>query len=85
MIGALQILASLLLYAPCRAQSDPAGEYNFSQMSVADGSGDTTINLRMDCLAANGYGQWTSSLSTGSPSNKPQSGWMLLGNALRTN
>jgi hypothetical protein len=86
MISALQILLSVLLYASCQAQSDPAGEYNFSQMSVADGSGDTVVNLTMDCLAANGYGQWTASSETTGPHGSfPEKGWFLLGNAIKPN
>lgn len=75
-----------------RGQSDPAHEYNFRQQSVTDGqaynnNGDPVPILTMDCLAANGYGQWTLSsiLNTGiwAPINGPaQPEWDLLANGL---
>ncbi len=70
-------------------------EYNFRLQGTADGeafgyNGDPTPILTMDCLAANGYGQWTlsslpgSGTAEGMPSGAdfyPQ-GWYLLANAL---
>ncbi|MFI5202303.1 MAG: hypothetical protein ACHQNE_07940, partial [Candidatus Kapaibacterium sp.] len=58
------------------------GNFGFGPQSVTDGhafnnNGDPVPILTMDCLAANGYGQWTLS------SNMSTAGWYLLENALR--
>ncbi len=82
-------LTLLLAAGTLRAQSYVPVPYNFEGMfEVTDDSVpllQTPTDLSMDCLAANGYGQWTSSYKTqnafaydsGSP------GLFLLANALR--
>ncbi len=77
-----------------RAQSNT--EYNFNQQSLVDGltygsdgftqvSTDPVPILTMDCIAANGYGQWTLTSSWGgnASSGDYTPGWYLLENALR--
>ncbi len=64
----LAFLAAVLIsLSGARAQSNT--EYSFRQQSVADGAryadDDDAPILTMDCLAANGYGQWTLSSATG--------------------
>jgi hypothetical protein len=82
-----------LMPAGLRAQT-PDSEYNFNVQSLVDGTsygvygggsiinGDPVPILSMDCVAANGYGQWTLSSHAGTHSQFP-SGWYLLENALR--
>jgi hypothetical protein len=63
----LLFLTILLAGAPhggmLHAQSN--AEYNFRQQNVVDGarynSTDPQADLTVECLAANGYGQWTKS------------------------
>ena len=92
---AVLMLLTFTLASP-RAQSNT--EYNFRQQSVTDGvayngNGDPVPVLSMDCLAANGYGQWTLSTTGGVgnySSHLPPSdgstlyppGWYLLANGL---
>ncbi|HET9137488.1 MAG TPA: hypothetical protein VFO76_12705, partial [Candidatus Kapabacteria bacterium] len=73
-------------------------EYKFHQFKVVDDSrfyDEPVINLSMDCLAANGYGQWTVSSNTGQYANIDNTwlinpnlaynhgpGWFLLGNLI---
>ncbi len=77
-------LACALATAGIRAQSNSNSSYQFRQQSVVDGQ---SINhspvpiLTMDCLAANGYGQWTLSSSIVGDANYPP-GWYLLANGL---
>ena len=88
-------LACAISVTGIRAQSNT--EYSFRQQSVADGqsygetggagTGDAVPVLSMDCLAANGYGQWTLSSSTGQGTNGATTypaGWYLLANGLYT-
>ncbi len=61
-------------------------EYSFRQQSVIDGqafnnNGDPVPILTMDCLAANGCGQWTLSSSIIGDDTYPP-GWYLLTNGL---
>jgi hypothetical protein len=78
-----------LAFVGARAQTFVSNtEYNFRQQSTAVGSsygGDDAPRLTMDCLAANGYGQWTlsSTAGTGDPTNFSV-GWYLLSNGLYT-
>ncbi len=88
-------LACAISVTGIRAQSNT--EYSFRQQSVADGqsygetggtgTGDPVPVLSMDCLAANGYGQWTLSSSAGQGTNGATTypaGWYLLANGLYT-
>ena len=81
-IGRFMLTCCLLLIANLagiRAQTN--GEYNFRQQSTLDGdsyAGDPVPILTMDCLAANGYGQWTlSSTANGSHESWPH--WSYYG------
>src|ERR1700732_5300805 len=40
-------------------------QYKVTDATPYNSSTDHTIDLKMDCLAANGYGQWTSSSAMG--------------------
>src|SRR3984885_2205856 len=84
---------TLLLFSlgGLRAQSN--AEYTFRQQFTDDGdrfnsSTDDAPILSMDCLAANGYGQWTLSSTAGTGTTDPTSstnfveGWYLLANGL---
>jgi hypothetical protein len=75
-------------------QHDPpnTGEFNIqvAPQALVDGAGsnsssDTNMDLTMDCLAANGYGQWTmtSATNTNHTSTEPANGWFLLTNTLQ--
>ncbi len=81
------ILACSISAGGVRAQNNP--EYNFQQQSLPDGTSYATTDLvpvlTMDCLAANGYGQWTLSSKWGGNANSGiyTPGWYLLENALR--
>ncbi|HET6402942.1 MAG TPA: T9SS type A sorting domain-containing protein [Candidatus Kapabacteria bacterium] len=84
------ILSCALGVTQAHAQSNT--EYSFRQQSVADGqgfnsNGDPVPVLTMDCLAANGYGQWTLSSQAGqggdgSGATSYPVGWYLLANGL---
>ncbi|HEY3874771.1 MAG TPA: hypothetical protein VGM92_04810, partial [Candidatus Kapabacteria bacterium] len=90
------LAAALIGITAPRAQSN--AEYSFRQQSVVDGqafnnNGDPVPILSMDCLAANGYGQWTmssqpgvGSFTTGSGTTSGATeyppGWFLLPNGL---
>jgi len=90
------VLACSIGAGGVRAQSND--EYQFNIQQVDDGtsygtiigSNDPVPILTMDCLAANGYGQWTLSTIVGagtvgslSGSSMYPAGWYLLENALR--
>ncbi|HET6401475.1 MAG TPA: hypothetical protein VFH95_08760, partial [Candidatus Kapabacteria bacterium] len=85
----LALLAAVLIcLSGARAQSNT--EYSFRQQSNSDydHSYSPSPILTMDCLAANGYGQWTlSSANQYCPSMMQgpvyPAGWYLLENALR--
>ena len=72
--------------------SDGQNEYDFRVQTVADNSRfDATTDdaplLSMDCLAANGTGQWTLSSQAGTGTTAPtattfRAGWYLLANGL---
>ncbi len=92
MIVALALVAACLGGAcaqpPCPYGNLTNSEYCFSVQSVIDGhaynnNGDPVPILTMDCLAANGYGQWTltSTSNSGTGCSYP-TGWYLLGNGL---
>jgi hypothetical protein len=57
------------------------GAITANQYKVADGYGygptDPAITLTMDCLAANGYGQWTCSSSLGSLVEPTSNQWLF--------
>ncbi len=62
------LAAFLIILSGARAQTN--SEYSFRQQSVADGQSyngncDPVPVFSMDCLAANGYGQWTLSSQCG--------------------
>ncbi len=95
----LGLVALLLSSSSSISSAQHNGEYHFTDtsatnltgqfyeqivpQSIADGAGDTVMNLTMECLAANGYGQWTVSSNTATTSpTDPSSGWFLLANAL---
>ncbi|MBS1904497.1 MAG: hypothetical protein JSS75_12385, partial [Bacteroidetes bacterium] len=87
---------------PWSYTSTPTEYQNTVQYEVDDDaafntSTDPRVNLTMNCLAANGYGQWTMTTNVGSNANisghdwnaspagsftNGQSGWFLLGNTL---
>src|SRR5665213_3537252 len=75
-------LACALGVSGVRAQTNT--EYSFRQQSVTDGqafnnNGDPVPELSMDCIASNGYGQWTlTTLNNASYGD----GWYLLPNGL---
>ena len=85
------MLALLLtLFSSISVKAQTNSEYQFVQHEVPDtytvGISDTIVPLSMDCLAANGYGQWTASnlapSPVGTPSSWPSDGWYLLGNRI---
>jgi hypothetical protein len=74
--------------AGLRAQSYTPVPYNFGGVfEVTDDSvpiGQKATDLSMDCLAANGYGQWTASYKKQNAFDSGSPGLFLLANALRT-
>lgn len=87
------LLSCALGLTGLRAQTNT--EYSFRQQSVQDGlsygetggpgTGDAVPVLSMECLAANGYGQWTLSSTPGQGTNGAAAypaGWYLLANGL---
>ncbi len=84
-VCSLSCVLLLVDFRPIRAQSN--SEYNFRQQLVDDGSRfnttDPQVDLSMDCLAANGYGQWSMSSAAGLNAPPYTTGWFLLENALR--
>jgi hypothetical protein len=82
------LLCFLSISIPVRVHAQYNGEYDFEAHSVTDGvDGDGHLNttsmpiLTMDCLAANGYGQWTMTTQTGVGGYG--AGWYLLENTLQ--
>ncbi len=69
------------------AQTYTPVPYNFGgAFEVTDDSvpfGQTATDITMDCLAANGYGQWTASYKTQNAFDSGSPGLFLLANALR--
>ncbi len=91
------MIVALALVAACLggASGQSNTEYHFRQQHVADGATynleDNAPILSMDCLAANGYGQWTLSSTSGMTNNLTPlginnpvypAGWYLLANGL---
>ena len=81
------LLSCILGLSGLRAQSN--SEYAFRQQSVIWGQGyngnsDPTPTLGMNCLAANGYGQWTYDAHGGEGSSASiyPKGWYLLANGM---
>ncbi len=86
------VLACTISTGGMRAQMN--AEYKFRQQSVVNGTaydanGDPVPVLSMDCLAANGYGQWAFSSTPGqgsyggiSGANEFPAGWYLLENGM---
>ena len=77
----------ILCAGALRAQTYTPVPYNFGGVfEVPDDSvplGQKPTNLSMDCLAANGYGQWTASYKTQNAFDSGSPGLFLLANALR--
>jgi|GEM_PF-1380424 len=83
------IVLCSLHFRGLRAQSN--SEYSFRQQMVDNADrysadDDDAPNLSMDCLAANGYGQWTLSSTGGAgpdgTATQYKPGWYLLANGL---
>src|SRR5437879_2060646 len=80
---ALSTMLVMLCVAAGRGQQykQTNGEYHIEQYQVPFGShfstSDPTTDLTMECLAANGYGQWTSTSSPGSLGINSQTSWVI--------
>ncbi len=87
-IGFAVCFTLLLCSGGVRAQSYVPVPYNFGVVFEATddsaGVGFKTTDLSMDCLAANGYGQWTASYKTQNAFDSGSPGLFLLANALRS-
>lgn len=79
------LVAVILLINVGRSSAQQNTEYQFQQQSVLDGDryhpDDPFVDMTVECLAANGYGQWTMTSVPGAGSTFP-AGWYLWGNEL---